>query len=248
MSQQIPGKYAQFINGIYDNPATVVSHAFQTNDSELQQFIIAYCTGTGIDLDMKWALGGAAIVGNLQLMKKVITWCRDDRHMSEEDISRIVTLTALDTVYHKQLPALKYLYSQGSQRSYTNMHLYAACYIGDVDIIFFLYYDSLQQGTELDYNFGLRGACFGGQEKAMMIMLAFGATELNPPLSDACYNRHQRLVAILINLGADSCTCMKSLDEHLVGSHLLDSSFNFREFQQEILRQNSDLADCEIFE
>lgn len=70
----------------------------------------------------------------------------------------------------------------------------------------------LQFGSDPDW--GLYYACHGGQLNVARRMVARGATDINGGLASACSEKHQSLVKYLIQCGATSCECGKSIAEH----------------------------------
>ena len=73
-----------------------------------------------------------------------------------------------------------------------------------------------QINVQLDWNWGLFYACYGGHESIVKLMIEKGANNWNYGFCGACFGGHESIVKLLIEKGANNCNnCNKSMNEHI---------------------------------
>lgn len=80
------------------------------------------------------------------------------------------------------------------------MDFFDVCEKGDMDHITSF---CARQGY-VNWDYGLRGACFGGHLDIVNLAILNGATELSSGLRNACYNGHFEIARFLISKGANN--------------------------------------------
>ena len=81
--------------------------------------------------------------------------------------------------------------------SFSNDCLYRQCLYNNIaGINFFI-------NQQVDMNYGLYGACEGGNKDLVILMIKNGAGDWNRGLKSACRGGHKDLVSFMIEKGAD---------------------------------------------
>ncbi len=74
----------------------------------------------------------------------------------------------------------------------------------------------MKSNSNLNWNWGLYGACKGGNINIINMMIDKGAYDWNWGLDGACKGGHIDIVKMMIANGADNCGyCNKTMEEHL---------------------------------
>jgi hypothetical protein len=76
--------------------------------------------------------------------------------------------------------------------------LFIYCRKGDIKAV----ENELKLGEDNDYNWGLQGACEGGNLQIVHLMLKQGANDYNTGLEYACMGGHMQIVELMLKLGA----------------------------------------------
>ncbi len=87
------------------------------------------------------------------------------------------------------------LYKEVRLLKFDDDELYEVCRIGDIEL---LKYYSIK---DLDFNFGLRGACFGGHLGIVKFMVKKGASKFICGLYEACQCKHTEIAVFIIKKG-----------------------------------------------
>ena len=81
--------------------------------------------------------------------------------------------------------------------AYLNERLYKQCLDNNIAGV------NLSINEQVDWNYGLEGACQGGHENLVLFMIEKGATAWNRGLYCACQGGHKDLALLMIKKGAD---------------------------------------------
>ena len=78
------------------------------------------------------------------------------------------------------------------------MNLFQVCLTGEIELVF----QYVKRNSIWDWNYGLQGACQGGNVSIVEFIIKKGASQWNFGLQGACCGGHMHLVELMIKKGA----------------------------------------------
>lgn len=134
---------------------------------------------------------------------------------------------------------------------FLSLALYIACKCKNEDIVNFVISKDIN-GT-LDYNKGLSGACLGGDEKLVLMMISKGANSWNIGLQAACRGGHRTIVDLMISKGANDFNTallnvyLSDTIEHLaIAKYLVDNGADNQLLRHKLERVSASVCESTL--